>query len=320
MQTTIAIMLPLFGFIACGYGAGRFRIIDDAGVQGIMTFVMYFAVPALLIRAVVQSELPDPSDLNIVLAYYGGCFLVFAASVLFSRIVFSLPIDQQGILGMGSMYSNTVLLAMPLVIAMFGEAAILPVFLIIAFHNLLLFPVVIVFIEIGRGRRNAAKTGAETGALPVLLSTLRGTVENPVIIAIIVGFLWAATGLGMTEPIEAFTRLLGKAVAPAALFGLGASMAGYRIAGVLSESLTMVGFKLFVHPALVWLLGRYVFELQPLYLAVATITAAVPSGANVFVLAHKYRVYLARATSALVISAVVSVATLAAVLAFFAPN
>ena len=158
-------MLPIFGFIACGYGAGRFRIIDDAGVQGIMTFVMYFAVPALLIRAVVQSELPDLRDLNIVLAYYGGCFLVFAASVLFSRIVFSLPIDQQGILGMGSMYSNTVLLAMPLVITMFGEAAILPVFLIIAFHNLLLFPVVIVFIEIGRGQRNAA----ETGALPVLV-------------------------------------------------------------------------------------------------------------------------------------------------------
>jgi predicted permease len=316
MQTTIAILLPIFGFIACGYGAALFRIIDDAGVRGIMTFVLYFAIPALLFRAVVQNELPGLGDLNIVLAYYGGCFLVFAAAVLFGRIAFSLPIDQQGILGMGAMYSNTVLLGMPLVFTMFGEAGIFPVLLIITFHNVLLFPVVIVFIEIGRGRRDTA----EGGAMPVLLSTLRGTIENPVIIALVFSFLWAATGLGMPGPMDAFTGLLGKAVAPAALFALGASMAGYRIAGALSESLTMVGFKLFVHPALVWLLGRYVFDLQPLHLAVVTITAAVPVGANVFVLAHKYGVYLARATSALVISAALSVVTLAVVLALFAPG
>ncbi len=254
--------------------------------------------------------------MNILLAYYGGCFLVFAVSVLFGRIAFSLPIDQQGIHGMASMYSNSVLLGMPLVFTVFGEAGIIPIVLIVTFHNVFLFPVVILFIEIGRGRRDAA----EGGALRVLLSALRGTIENPVIIALIFSFLWAAAGLGMPGPLDAFTGLLGKAVAPAALFALGASMAGYRIAGALSESLTMVGFKLFVHPTLVWLLGRYVFDLPPLYLAVATITAALPIGANVFVLAHKYEVYLARATSAMVISAVLSVVTLAVVLAFFAPR
>jgi hypothetical protein len=40
----------------------------------------------------------------------------------------------------------------------------------------------------------------------------------------------------------------------------------------------------------------------------------------VFVLAHKYGVYLARVTSALVISAALSVVTLAVVLALFAPG
>jgi hypothetical protein len=315
MQATIEVLLPIFGFIACGYGARRIRIIDGAGVRGIMTFVLYFAVPALLFRVIVQNEFPGLGDLSILLAYYGGCFLVFAVSVLFGRIAFSLPIDQQGIHGMASMYSNSVLLGMPLVFTVFGEAGIIPIVLIVTFHNVFLFPVVILFIEIGRGRRDAA----EGGAMRVLLSALRGTIENPVIIALIFSFVWAAAGLGMPGPLDAFTGLLGKAVAPAALFALGASMAGYRIAGALSESLTMVGFKLFVHPALVWLLGRYVFDLPPLYLAVATITAALPVGANVFVLAHKYEVYLARATSALVISAVLSVVTLAVVLALFAP-
>lgn len=316
MQTIIEILLPIFGFIVCGYGAGRLRMINDAGVQGIMTFVMYFAVPALLFRVIVGNELPNLDDLNIVLTYYGGCLLVFAASVLFGRAIFSLPLDQLGILGMGSMYSNTVLLAMPVVFTMFGEAGILPILLIITFHNVLLFPIVIIFIEIGRSRRD----GAAGGGMAVLRSTLRGTIENPIIIALVFSFVWAATGVGVPGPLDAFTGLLGKAVAPAALFALGASMAGYRIAGVLSESLTITAFKLIVHPLMVWLLGRYVFDLQPLYLAVATITAAVPVGANVFVIAHKYGVYLARATSAMVLSAVFSVLTLAVLLAYFAPN
>ena len=316
MQIVIEILLPIFGFIICGYSAGRFRLITDQGIQGIITFVLYFAIPALLFRIVVNNELPGIEDLNVVLTYYSGCFVAFAVSVLFGRTVFSLPLDQLGILGMGSMYSNSVLLGMPLVFTVFGEAGMIPILLIITFHNVLLFPIVIVFIEIGRGRRNAPRSGA----MAVLLPAFRGASETPGIIALAASLLWAVGGLGIPGPVDIFAELLGKAVAPAALFALGASMAGYRIAGALSESLTMVGFKLFVHPAAVWLLGRYVFNLEPLILAVATITAAVPIGANVFIMAHKYEIYLARVTSAVVISAALSMLTLAVALTILVPR
>ncbi|MDA1090793.1 MAG: AEC family transporter [Proteobacteria bacterium] len=315
MQTIIEILLPIIGFIACGYGAGRFRWINEDGIKGIMTFVLYFAIPALLFRIVVNNELPGVEDLNVLLAYYGGCFIVFAASVLFGRVVFKLPLDQLGILGMGAMYSNSVLLGLPLVFTMFGEDGMIPVLLIITFHSVFLFPVVIIFIEIGRGRRDASRRGS--GA--VLMSAFRGTIENPVIFALAFSFVWALAGLGLPGPLDIFAELMGKAVAPSALFALGASLAGYRIAGALAESLTMVGFKLFVHPAAVWLLGRYVFDLDPVVLAAATIMAAVPIGANVFIIAHKYEVYLARVTSAVVISAAVSVVTLAVLLPLLVP-
>ncbi len=310
MQIIIEILLPIFGFILCGYGAGRFRLISDEGIRGIMTFVLYFAIPAMLFRIVVNNELPGIGDLNVLLAYYGGCLLVFTATVLFGRAVFKLPLDQLGILGMGGVYSNSVLLALPMIFTVFGEAGMIPILLIITFHNVFIFPVVIVFIEIGRGRRNAA----EGGVMAVLMSAFRGTIENPVIIALAFSFVWALSGFGIPGPVDIFAELMGRAVAPAALFALGASLAGYRIAGAIAESLTMTGFKLVVHPALVWLLGRYVFDLDPMVLAIATLTAAVPIGANVFIMAHHYDVYLARATSAAVISAAVSVVTLAVLL------
>lgn len=316
MQTTIELLLPVFGYIACGYGAGRVGLIGEGGVRGLMSFVLYFAVPALLFRIAVNGNFLELDNLAIVLAYYGGCLLVFAIAVLLGWLAFSLPLEQRGILGMGATYSNSVLLVLPLVLTTFGEAGLVPLLPIIALHNVVLFPLVIVFIEIGRGRRQAASSGPGT----VLVSTLRGTLENPVIIALIVGFIWAAVDFGMPAPLEVFTGSLAKAVAPTALFALGASMAGYRLSGRLSESAMMVLFKLILHPLVVWLLGRYVLDLQPLYLAVATITAAAPIGANVFVLAHRYQVYLARATSALMISVVLSVVTLTVVLAIFVPG
>ncbi len=57
-----------------------------------------------------------------------------------------------------------------------------------------------------------------------------------------------------------------------------------------------------------------------MFLAVATLTAAMPIGATVFILAHRYQVYLARATSALMISMVVSAVTLSFVLTILAPR
>ena len=63
-----------------------------------------------------------------------------------------------------------------------------------------------------------------------------------------------------------------------------------------------------------------VFDVDRALSAVATITAAVPIGANVFIMAHKYEVYLARVTSAVVISAALSVLTLAVALTVLVPG
>ncbi len=254
---TIEILLPVFGYILCGFGAAKVGLIKPGGVHGLMNFIQYFAVPALLFRIVVTNDFIAPDSLAILFTYYGGCLLVFVTAVLVGWLIFGLPLEQRCIMGMGSIFSNSILLALPLALTVFGEAGLVPILPIIAVHNLLLFPLVIVFIEIGRGRREAIGNGLGSA----VVSTLRGTVQNPIIIALIVGFAWASLGWGMPAPLDTFTAAMSKAVSPTALFAIGASMASYRLGGQLSESATMVLFKLILHPATVWVLGRYVFEL-----------------------------------------------------------
>ena len=72
--------------------------------------------------------------------------------------------------------------------------------------------------------------------------------------------------------------------------------------------------KLALMPLIVWASGRYLFSLDPLWLTVATLNAAMPAGANVYLVAQLYRTGVGLATNVVVISTGFSVFTLSAVL------
>jgi hypothetical protein len=78
--------------------------------------------------------------------------------------------------------------------------------------------------------------------------------------------------------------------------------------------------KLVVHPAIMAVFAFYVVGLPPLAAAVAILTAACPSGANVFIMARQYDLYLGRSASAVLISTALSVVTLSLLLAILKPT
>jgi predicted permease len=80
----------------------------------------------------------------------------------------------------------------------------------------------------------------------------------------------------------------------------------------------MTALKLLVAPALVFLATHVIFGLPPLWVAVATLYAALPTGANVYLFAQRYGVYVARSTSVVLVATALSVFSLTALLAIFA--
>ena len=307
MDTTLEIILPVFGLVACGYLVGSTKVLDKPGIDGLTNFVFYVAIPVLMFRSVLQSEIPGIKDLGILLAYYGGCYLTFIVALICGKVFFRLPLDQLAIFGMGSMFGNTVMLGLPLVYAVYGEAGMIPMLLIVSFHNPMLITLTAIVIEIGRGER--------TRWFRIAYSSLRTLMLNPVVIAILLALLWRVLEIPRFSSLDRFTSLLGAAAAPCALFALGASLTIYRIGGKIRESMFIVGLKLFVHPCLVWILATYVFFLDPMWAAIATITAALPTGANVFIYSRGYGIYVARATSATLISTGLAIFSIGFVLA-----
>ena len=112
--------------------------------------------------------------------------------------------------------------------------------------------------------------------------------------------------------------VLADATIPAALFALGAVLAGFKVAGNIPQASVMAGCKLVVHPLVVFAVSYYLFDLSDLELAVVTITAALPGGLMVFLIAQSYGVYVARAASSLVIGTAGGLVTLSILLAWFA--
>ncbi len=311
MNVLIEIVTPIFGLVAVGYGAARLGYFEAARLRGLSYFAFAFAIPALLLRSMAQIELTGALAWPFLASYYLSAFTIYAAGMAVSRLTFGHGLRGGAIGGFTASFSNTVLLGIPIVLTVFGERATLPVFLIVAFHSLLMFPIATVMLEFRGGR------GLRFGDLA--RSTLGGLARNPILIGLVIGLTINILQLDLPTALDSLLEMLGRAAVPVALFAMGASLHGYGIRGPLPESITLVGLKLVLHPLLVWSLGRFVFELDPLWLQVAVIVAALPAGVNAYILAQRYETLPAVAASSILIGTAVSVATISALLLLWSP-
>jgi len=310
MTIILDIVVPVFGLVLLAYAAARLGYFPEGASRGLSLFVFNFAIPALLFRTMASTELPTPIDWGYLLSYFGASFAGWGAAMAVSALLFRRDLAAASIAGMTAGFSNAVQLGIPLVLTTFGEVASLPLFLLIACHSTLFMTAVTVLLETARGGHG------RVSQIPVNIA--RGLATNPIVVAMVLGIVWNLAGLGIPGPVDAVLATLGEAALACALFASGARLAGYHIAGALPEAAAGVAFKLLVHPALVWLLARFVFDVEPLWRDVAVLVAALPVGVNVYLFADRYEAGTAPAATAMLISTLLSVGTVALVLQLMA--
>ncbi len=303
MGAFLDVALPAFLLVFAGAAAARAGWIDEAGGKGLNGFVYYLAIPAALFRAASEGALLQGFDWRLVAAYFGPTLVLLAAvEALYRRA----PAEERALTGMGACFSNNVFLGMPVIVAHMGSAAAGPMTVIIAGTTVLFIGLPVLRIEMARG-----SGGAAAAALGRVLA-------NPLLVAIALGTLWASMSWRLPGPVGVAVDLLAAASAPAALAGLGAALAGYRIAGDLRDSTVLGGLKLIAHPVMVWLVAGAV-GLGAFETAVAVLAAAMPVGANMFVLAQHYGIYERRSSAAVVLSTLAALPLAALLMTVFHP-
>lgn len=278
-MSVVTIVLPVFALIAIGYLGARTGYFSGAVQKGLTEFAGALAIPALLFRTVATSAAPSVSPLKLWAAYFGAAGLTWLAATLMTRFVLCRPKIDGASIAMTSAYGNTVMLGIPLCLALYGEAAAAPMAVILALTSPL-------YWTLATLHHQAATASRELGTRELLMSIIRDLARNPLIVGIACGALWRLTGWPIPAVMDRVLGLLGQAGVPCALIALGTSLVGFAIAGQGPTLTTAITLKLLVMPTAAWLISM-TLGLPPVAMGVVVLFAAMPSGANAYLFASK---------------------------------
>jgi len=299
MLTTLNIVAPVFAIVALGFYAVKFRFYPATGVSGLIAFVNNFATPFLLFRAMLGVDFESAFKPDVISAFYVGAVAVFVLGLLVSHRIFARRPGDSVSAGFATMFSNTVLLGIPIMQRAYGEDALQTVYTIIGFHATILLPLGMITMEFSR--RDGAK-------LAVTLSQVfTRIVKNPLMIGILAGLLANFAGVQLNEPIDAFTSMMAQAVLPAALFGLGGALNAYRVRDDWRLPLSLSLIKLFFQPAIVWVILVWLLQVEQNIARYAIVLAGMPSGISSYIFATTYKRAEDIAASTVLISTLLSV-------------
>jgi malonate transporter len=305
MAVVLGIVAPVFLIIALGYGAAKRVFVDQAGFKGLNTFAFSLASPALLFLGGTTGAVGGG---RAALAFFVGTAVVYAGTLLAARFAAGRPLGAAGMLALDATFGNTVMMGIPLVVAAFGAEALAVLLAILALHSMLLLGTATVVAEIALHARAPWRR--------LLRATVAGVGRNPVVMAVAAALLWRLLGLPAPPGfIRRALELLGAAGPPVALFCLGGSLAVLDPAAAWRETLVAGSLKLFALPAAVW--GAcLLLDVSRFETAVTVLVAALPTGANAYLLAQRYRIEADRSGATVLVSTAVSVVTLSALLAW----
>jgi malonate transporter and related proteins len=300
MQAILAVTLPFFALVLCGYLAAQRHVLPASAIPGLNAFVLFFALPCLLFRfgqTTPLLQLLNPAVL--------GVYVLAALLIVFFTVALTLArvgLKDAAFGALVAAFPNSGFMGVPLLVALLGPAAAGPVICTVLADMLVTSSLCLGLAQSGGAGRGGARTAA--------LRALRGALSNPLPWAIVLGAAAGVAQLELPGPVQAIVKMLADAASPVALFTIGAVLwrsgdPGHRSADVavadglpppaatpLRQVAPVAAVKLLLHPLLVLLLGAGARQLgAPLdafQLTALTLTAALPSASNVSLLAERY--------------------------------
>lgn len=308
MLDALTVALPVFGFVAAGYGLGRTPLFNSEKAKGLTAYVFWFAVPLLLFRGgAALASREGGFDARALLAYFAASAIVYVAAALANAYLFGGGRAEPPLAGMTAGYGNSVMMGVPLAEIVFGPPGLAVATAIIACSAPIYYGTTTLLAEMRLGRK--------ASVLGIAGETVLGILRTPVILAMASGLAFGAFGLEMYPAVARFVDIGAAAAAPTALFALGATLASLKIAGDVAEASVIASLKLLVNPLLAWAFVGLALGLDPVTQAAIVMMAALPCAVNPFLLASRYEVFERRASAAIVLSTAVSIVTVPAVLA-----
>lgn len=303
MQQLLDVFAPVFVLIGAGYLAARGGLIGPDGARGLNAFVLYFCVPPLLFRTMQKVGFEGSSPFGVWSAYYTAVAVIWLLVAAGVRRLPGLGAAGGAATAFAATFGNLGIMGLSIAYLGFGDEGLLVAALIIALHAANHWFFATVWAELALRRRGVDLFSV---ARDVVISLLK----NPVVVALLIGAAWNASGLAVPPVGERLIDLAGDAAIPAGLFSLGLAIAAYPLRGNLPGIAVVIALKMLVFPVIAWALARYVFTLPPRETSMVALFAALPTGMNAYFFSVKFDAGVAVVTGAIALGVLLSVITI----------
>ena len=301
MSALLDVIIPVFLIIGCGYCTVWTKLFSEDTIDGLMSFTQNFAIPVLLFDAIAKVNLIDVFDLNLFFSFYLGATIGFLLGFFGSYYLFRRPLEDSVVIGFCCLFSNTVMLGLPITERAYGEEALRHNFAIVSIHAPFCYFLGISVMELVKS--------AEKNLSKNITLILKAMFSNALVLGIMLGFLVNISEIHLAGSIQSSIDMITAVALPAALFGMGGVLYQYRPQGDIGPIIMICAISLIIHPAIVWFSGQR-FELSDTQLRSAVITAAMAPGINTYVFANIYGRAKRVASTGVLVSTALSIGTI----------
>lgn len=321
MLDILLVTFPFFALVLAGYVAARRRMLPLEAISGLNSFVLYFALPAMLFTFGARTPVGQLLDVSALVVYL-ACALAVVALVVRISMNARIRWNDASFGALVAAFPNTGFMGVPLLVALLGAAAAGPAIL-----TMLVDLIVTSSLCIALSRLDGAD---EHGAAEAARKALKGMALNPMPWSIALGAVASALGIEPVKPVMQTIELLAAAASPVALFTIGAVLARSQYVAAqerhdalpLRDYLPVVLVKLVLHPLLVFAAGHAAIALGlPLdrfALHVMVLVAALPSASNVAVLSERFGADTGRIARIIMLTTAAAFLTFSAAVALLA--
>lgn len=269
-MNTFAIIAPLALICFLGYLTVRVKLFNKQQVDGLTAVCFNLLIPLFLFRATYNTDLAAEISLNWFASFYIPVICYFFVIYAINRWLQKAP-SKATLEALAASYSNTVLIAIPVITFYLSEQSAGRAFVLLAFHSAILFSLTELLIN---------NTGYKT-----LLRTLK----NPIVLSILAGLTCNLLGVYIPESLLDPLASLSASAISIALFSLGASIYFLPIKGNRTLALIYSVAKLVILPLIAFLLAKYGFELSSEQTFILVLLLASPTGVGAYMMAKKYQ-------------------------------
>ena len=193
----LSVTFPFFGLVLCGYAVARRGWVGLEAIPGLNFYVLYLALPAMLLRFAATTPIASLLSPGIVLTYVLCALCMLAITLALTRR----RVGNWNDAAFGALvaaFPNSGFMGVPLLVALLGASSAGPAIVSIVVDLLVTSSLCIALSRLdGADKHGAGQAGRQA---------LKGVMVNPMPWAIVLGAVTSALQMTWPAPVDKIGR------------------------------------------------------------------------------------------------------------------